>query len=176
MNLYQSLIEYTPQWSRLEIQWIVILLLVGLAAAWRLLRARKIVWSQAVSGFCLLIALLMIFGTTVLTRASGEEVQWQIRLFWSWQLALAGNREMLQEILLNVLLLLPVGVLLPLTLRRRLSWRQGLLIGVLISAMIELGQLFWRRGLFELDDILHNGVGCMLGCLIGSWCAGRWKR
>lgn len=29
------------------------------------------------------------------------------------------------------------------------------------------------RGLFEFDDIIHNGVGCMMGAVLGSWC---WLR
>ena len=176
MDLYESLMKYNPQWSPLESQWIVVLLLTGLAAACCLLCWRKIVWSQAVSGFCLMIVLLMIFGTTVFTRKSGEEVQWELRLFWSWQAAMDGDLEMLMEVLLNLVMLLPVGILLPMTLRKPVGWRQGLAVGVLISAVIELGQLFWRRGLFELDDIVHNSVGCMLGCVFGSWCVQRWKR
>lgn len=176
MSLYESLMKYNPQWSHLELQWIAIVLLMSLAAACCLLYRRKIVWSQAVSGVCLLIVLLMIFGTTVFTRQSGEEIQWQIRPFWSWKQALSGDREMLREILLNIVLLLPVGVLLPVTLRRPLRWQSGLWIGVLISTVIELGQLLWCRGLFELDDILHNSVGCMIGCMTGSWCVRRWKR
>ena len=73
---------------------------------------------------------------------------------------------MLLEILLNLVLLLPVGVLLPIMLRRPVSWRQGLCVGVVLSLAIELGQLVTRRGLFELDDIIHNSVGCMMGCVI----------
>lgn len=176
MDLYEGLMKYNPQWSPLEAHWIIVLLLTGLAAACCLLYWRKIVWSQAVSGFSLMIVLLMIFGTTVFTRQSGEELRWELRLFWSWKPAMAGDREMIEEVLLNILLLLPVGVLLPMTLRKPLRWSQGLTVGVLISALIELTQLFWRRGLFELDDIVHNSVGCMLGCLIGSWCVRRWQR
>lgn len=29
------------------------------------------------------------------------------------------------------------------------------------------------RGLFEFDDIIHNGFGCMMGAVLGSWC---WLR
>ena len=175
MDLYQTLAQYTPHWSPLEIRGIVIVLLTGMIAVGCLLCSRRIVLSQAVSGLCLLVVLLMIFGTTVFTRQSGPDALWKLRPFWSWRRVLAGDREMLMENLLNIALLLPVGILLPLTLRRPLRWWQGLLTGMLISFVIELCQLFWRRGLFELDDILHNSLGCMLGCIISSWCARRWK-
>lgn len=36
------------------------------------------------------------------------------------------------------------------------------------EAIIEVCQLIFMRGLFEWDDILHNGLGCMVGCLVVS--------
>lgn len=33
---------------------------------------------------------------------------------------------------------------------------------------IEISQLWLCRGLFEFDDIIHNSLGCMLGCLLGN--------
>lgn len=41
------------------------------------------------------------------------------------------------------------------------------------SFVIELLQLITCRGLFEFDDIIHNGFGCMMGAVLGSWC---WLR
>ena len=41
------------------------------------------------------------------------------------------------------------------------------------SFVIELLQLITFRGLFEFDDIIHNGIGCMMGAVLGSWC---WLR
>ena len=45
---------------------------------------------------------------------------------------------------------------------------KGLLIGLTISGMIETCQLVFCRGLFEWDDIIHNGFGCMVGCILSS--------
>ncbi|MFR5484739.1 MAG: VanZ family protein [Blautia massiliensis (ex Durand et al. 2017)] len=33
------------------------------------------------------------------------------------------------------------------------------------SFVIELLQLITCRGLFEFDDIIHNGFGCMMGAV-----------
>lgn len=46
-------------------------------------------------------------------------------------------------------------------------------VGMGTSFVIELLQLITCRGLFEFDDIIHNGVGCMMGAVLGSWC---WLR
>ena len=66
---------------------------------------------------------------------------------------------------LNFILLLPAGILLPLIANHKIKWYQALLIGILLSATIELSQLIFMRGLFEWDDMIHNGLGCMAGCL-----------
>ena len=39
------------------------------------------------------------------------------------------------------------------------------LTGFLFSLMIELCQLFLRRGLCELDDLFNNTLGCIIGSL-----------
>lgn len=68
--------------------------------------------------------------------------------------------------LLNCILLLPAGALLPVITNHKVKWYQALLFGVLISAVIETSQLVFMRGLFEWDDMIHNGLGCMVGCLV----------
>ena len=75
---------------------------------------------------------------------------------------------LLQENFLNILLLLPVGFLLPGMFNRRLKWWQGLITGIIVSSAIEICQLVLCRGLFEFDDIIHNSLGCMLGTLAGD--------
>ena len=71
----------------------------------------------------------------------------------------------MKENLLNCILLLPVGLLFPIIINHKIKWYQALLGGVLISAVIEFSQLIFMRGLFEWDDMIHNGLGCMIGCL-----------
>ena len=41
-------------------------------------------------------------------------------------------------------------------------------VGIAVSSAIEISQLLLCRGLFEFDDIIHNSLGCMLGCLLGN--------
>ena len=50
----------------------------------------------------------------------------------------------------------------------KIKWRTAFFIGILISAVIEVSQLVFMRGLFEWDDMIHNGVGCMFGGMIGN--------
>lgn len=78
-----------------------------------------------------------------------------------------------KENILNCILLMPYGCLLPVALDKRINWKRGLVIGMGTSFVIELLQLITCRGLFEFDDIIHNGIGCMMGTVLGSWC---WLR
>ena len=68
-----------------------------------------------------------------------------------------------------MVLLFPAGILLPAVCRKTIRWWKGLIAGVFISAVIETSQLVFCRGLFEWDNMIHNGIGCMTGCIIGNW-------
>ena len=49
----------------------------------------------------------------------------------------------------------------------RIKWYKALLNGIFISAIIEvISQLIFMRGLFEWDDMIRVGRGCMIGCCI----------
>ena len=37
---------------------------------------------------------------------------------------------------------------------------------------IETSQLITMRGLFEWDDMIHNGLGCMVGAVLVNWMIG----
>ena len=52
---------------------------------------------------------------------------------------------------------------------RHLQLNRALLAGFLVSVVIELSQLIFKRGLFEWDDMIHNALGCMLGCWVMNW-------
>ena len=78
---------------------------------------------------------------------------------------LAFAFESLIGIVQNLILFMPFGFLLcGATDQPRTS--RILLLGFLLSLSIELCQLFFRLGWFEVDDILHNVLGTYLGiCL-----------
>lgn len=73
---------------------------------------------------------------------------------------------MFKENLLNIALLFPFGLLLPLSFYKRLKWWTGLIKGWIASAIIEVLQLVLCRGLFEFNNMIHNGFGCMLGSML----------
>ena len=73
-----------------------------------------------------------------------------------------------------MILLFAVGLLIPIIWGREKSKvLLALLTGAFISGIIEVCQLVFYRGLFQWDDVVHNGIGCMVGCLIGKLFMGR---
>lgn len=178
MDIYQIFVTHNRMWTVREFLFAAVLM-VMLASAVRQKVKRGVIYQyQAV---CILLAaafLAVVFGSTVFTRNPGSR-QYQLEVFWSWKEILGigqggrvgagGSRaELLQENLLNMILLLPFGLLLPFIRGKNTAWYEGFAAGVAASAVIEVLQLILCRGLFEFDDIIHNGMGCMAGAVIGS--------
>lgn len=81
----------------------------------------------------------------------------------------------LHPMVLNFLLFVPFGLLLPLALYRRRgggrgksatkhgwTWYYALIFGMMFSLVIEIIQLFFGR-LAEVDDVIMNGLGTLAG-------------
>lgn len=166
MDIYQIWTTYNKKWSKYEIlAFSVILLLIVIIMAYCLWK-KKLNIIQAGAVVAMVIFLGIVLGSTVFTRTSTVR-QYELMPLWSWRAIIRYHDwGLLKEDLLNCILLLPAGALLPLIANRKVKWYQALLFGVLISAVIETSQLVFMRGLFEWDDMIHNGLGCMVGCLV----------
>lgn len=103
---------------------------------------------------------------TVLWRQIGDGPKYELELFWSYKKAiLEQNSEYLKEILLNILLYIPFGFLLP-DIWNRMRLLKAFAIGIVSSFVTEFIQLVFCIGLFEFDDVISNGIGflCGYGC------------
>lgn len=63
----------------------------------------------------------------------------------------------------NILLFIPFGLLLPLALRRFRTLRSALLVMGLTSLFFEVTQMLLVIGVFDIDDVLFNVAGGLLG-------------
>lgn len=172
MDIYQILTEYNNPWSSREIFCFSCVMVIAVIMMIYLLRKEKMNKLQAAAILAELIFLGIVFGSTVFTR-TGSVRQYELIPFWSWSAILRyHDMELLKENLLNCILLLPAGALLPLIMNRKVKWQEALVFGVMISATIETSQLITMRGLFEWDDMIHNGLGCMVGAVLVNWMIG----
>ena len=78
---------------------------------------------------------------------------------------------------LNIAMFLPLGVLLPLAVKRFQRWYWMLAAGAGISLVIEGFQHFLNRGQADVDDLICNTLGAMLGyCLVMLFLSLKRKR
>lgn len=66
------------------------------------------------------------------------------------------------EILLNILLFVPFGLIAKMAFSKRIVC----LMGLFISLFIEIIQLITGTGVFEISDLIHNTLGAIIGCSI----------
>ena len=79
----------------------------------------------------------------------------------------ANSAEMINHMLLNVGMFVPLGLLFPLIYPEKLShWGYILGIGLTGTVLIETTQLLLRLGVCDIDDIIANTLGAVVGYVI----------
>lgn len=105
---------------------------------------------------------VLLYSFTVFLRPSQLSSRYVITPFWSYDAIQEGRHELIAEILINMIMFIPIGFLLS-TILKPNKWWIILIIGMGISFSIEYLQFAMKKGLAELDDLMHNVIGCMLG-------------
>jgi glycopeptide antibiotics resistance protein len=62
----------------------------------------------------------------------------------------------------NIIPFMPIGLLAPLVIRS-ISWQKALVLGVVTGLSFEVMEVVFRVGIFDVDDIILNAFGVMLG-------------
>ena len=168
MDLYQILSTHSRPWSEREIMFFGILLAAGAAFLLAAAGSHRIRKSQAAGMMAMLVYIVVVLGSTVFTREVSER-QCELIPLWSWRAVLSEHDwALLQEVMLNCVMLAPAGLLLPFAAGKKVRLRAGILLGILLSGVIEVSQFLFMRGLFEWDDMFHNTLGCVLGCAVSN--------
>lgn len=87
-----------------------------------------------------------------------------------------GNYTAAREVFLNILLYIPMGYLLPFIIKpMRYSVLACTAVGFICSCATEYAQLRYNLGYFQLDDIINNTLGCLIGAVLGCALARIWR-
>ncbi len=70
------------------------------------------------------------------------------------------------HLILNVILFIPFGILFPLSYPSRSSFLSFTVIALLSILGIELTQRLTYLGIFDVDDIFLNFLGCLIGYIV----------
>ena len=62
----------------------------------------------------------------------------------------------------NIIPFMPIGLLAPLIVRS-ISWQKALVLGVVTGLTFEVMEVVFRVGIFDVDDVMLNAFGVMVG-------------
>lgn len=120
--------------------------------------------------FIFVTYIFSILCITVFRRRAGEYARIQMEVF-NW----IGKEgvESPKHILLNVAMFMPIGAIYPLiTTKVDGKIFSSVSFGISFSTLIETGQLVFQLGNCDVDDILSNSLGALIGAVIvvGGMC------
>jgi glycopeptide antibiotics resistance protein len=127
--------------------------------------------------FGILIAYcFLVLSSTVFCRAVNETYKYRLVPFWSYYWVLCNFRrwKLLVGNLLNIVLMMPVGILLP-HVFRKINLMRIAFLALAFELIIETLQLITKTGIAEWDDMIHGVIGSMIGYGIAKLLQ-RWRR
>lgn len=128
---------------------------------------RSIRW---VLSLLLIEYVFLVYWLTVISRTSVDVRKYTFMPFWSYD-----DPSLFMEIIMNILLFLPIGLLLGFVIKGLKLW-QVLVIGGGLSFSIEMFQFVLMKGFSEIDDVMHNTLGCLIGFGIYSLARAGYER
>ncbi|MEZ2322414.1 VanZ family protein [Bacillus tropicus] len=125
---------------------------------------RQVILFISIIGYYSLLIMATTFGRSagnIFVRTIDFDVLSQYQQAWN-----QFSFNSFFHILVNIGMLLPLGILLPLFSEVFLKAKWILISSITTSLFIETLQFITLRGSAELDDLLHNTIGMMLGYCI----------
>ncbi len=123
-------------------------------------------WLLLVYYLALVMVILLVGGLFHVSRARGGEVNLElfhtIRNYWKLYQR-TGNFESVSNLLGNVIILMPLGILLPLTFPRLRKWWLTVPILLAVAMGVEVLQYLLQSGTADVDDSFLNFLGAWLG-------------
>ena len=147
MDIFEMAGAQFQSWSRVQIGIFVVLLAmfaIGLAYT---VRRKRLLVSQAIAAWILVLFLGIILGATTFTRTPMQGRIVKLIPFWSWYNGIVlKDTLLLEQNVLNCLMLAPTGFLLPWITDRKVKLRYAFLSGVAVAVVIEGCQLIFKLG------------------------------
>ena len=127
---------------------------------------------QCFAAILLSLYIVVMLYFTVVGRYQHTEYNYRINFFTSYRWFFQYNGEqVLRQLLINFVMLMPVGFLLPVVIKAKHKYIITLALSLLLTVFIETMQLITKCGSFEIDDIINNFIGAVLGMLIYALCS-----
>jgi len=115
---------------------------------------------MAITGFMMYLVVLLFI--TFLSREGGSNKGIDMKLFSTWGINTRNNAYVIE----NILLFIPYGFFCAWIIKEINNIFICTLLGAATSLIIEWLQLLTGRGFFQIDDVVTNTIGAMMGYLI----------
>lgn len=110
----------------------------------------------------LIVYVLVLLETAFFSREPGSRHSVDLTLFETWGHSAVSHAYFIE----NIIMYLPFGVLMPCSFLCMKKVGICVTAGFFSSVFLELSQLVTRRGYCQLDDVLTNTAGALIGWLI----------
>lgn len=111
------------------------------------------VWYAFLGAYLVMLSQIVFF-----SREAGSRVNLNLVIGGTWTADAQGRAYVIE----NILLFIPFGVLVTLC-QRKIPLVVVVFVGFMLSLGIECLQLITGRGYFQVDDLIMNTIGCLLG-------------
>lgn len=142
---------------------LVIILCAGIVLIIRLMGTNngwKYALTLLLSEYC-----FFLLCSTVIFRSVLKESSCHFMPFWSYYPSYSEQFTIMPEHIMNIVVFIPVGILCCI-LWGKMSLLKAFMFGCLFSCLIEMSQYVFKRGVCEIDDVINNTIGCLLGASI----------
>jgi len=103
--------------------------------------------------------ILVVLQTAFLSREPGSRKGMSLVLFETWGRSFHMHALFIE----NIIMFVPFGILTPILFTQLRSGWRCVLIGFLCSCCIEIVQHITQRGYMQLDDVVTNTLGTLIG-------------
>ena len=152
---------YMYSWDYWTLAAVIFIISLGFLVLKHVMKRNKKAYQIiAITAFFIYVA--MVIYTAVLRRSSDADSSGLSLIpFYSYKMIADGNSEKIREIIMNVAFFIPIGFLYCLIEKWPI-----IAFSAALSLLIEIAQLIFKLGWVEVDDIIHNTIGCCVGILL----------
>jgi glycopeptide antibiotics resistance protein len=127
-----------------------------------LVLAKRISIKKGLAVLLLIAYYMLVLASTVFARNVVPDSRIIVGVLWKFRLICDGQSYLIGELIYNILMFIPIGILTP-CIRGDVGGGRILIVGVFSSWVIEFLQIVYKCGYFETSDIVCNSLGMVLG-------------
>lgn len=170
-----KIVRYLSNWKNAH-QREIIIFFIGIVLGVGLNLKQKLSKRQF-RQYCAVVSvlyILVILYITVFSRTPGKVTDFNYEIFWSYKLAL-HNTGYLSQIILNIMMFMPLGIIWAGMVEnyRCVFYLLIIFLGGALSCCAEYMQYYLQCGFSEIDDVISNVLGVILGILTWRFCTKR---